>query len=90
MIRKSLKKNILLAVSAIVIPFMTVSTCSITANACEVEIAEEDTVTEDGVARSPIIEPRYKMIDGVLYWRLYNYSDGCWIGDWEPVPIDEP
>jgi hypothetical protein len=46
--------------------------------------------SESGVARSPIIERRYKMVDGVLYWRLYNYSDECWIGEWEPVPIKEP
>lgn len=91
MIRKSLKQNILLAVSAAVIPFMVAGTCTMASYACEAEIVEEKDISmENGMARSPIIERRYKMVDGVLYWRLYNYSDGYWIGEWEPVPIKEP
>ena len=91
MIRKSLKKNILLMASAMAIPFMVAGTCSITSQACEVEIVEDNTevLAESGVARSPIIEYRYKIIDGELYRRLYNYSDGYWIGDWELVPLKE-
>ena len=91
MIRKSLKRNILLVASAVVIPFMVAGNCNMVSHACEVEIVgeEKDIPAEDGVARSPIIERRYKMVDGVLYWRLYNYSDGYWIGEWEPVPIKE-
>lgn len=92
MIRKSLKKSILLMTSAMVIPFMVAGTCSINSQACEMEIVEDDKEisVERGVARSPIIEYRYKIVDGELYRRLYNYSDGYWIGDWEWVPIDEP
>lgn len=29
-----------------------------------------------------IIEWRYKIEDGKVYKRLYNYSTGYWIGDW--------
>ncbi len=92
MIRKSLKKSILLMTSAMVIPFMVAGTCSINSQACEMEIVEDDkeVSVERGVERSPIIEYRYKIVDGELYRRLYNYSDGYWIGDWEWVPIDEP
>ena len=91
MIRKSLKKNILLMASAMVIPFMIAGTCSINSQACEMEIVEVDkeAFVERGVERSPIIEYRYKIIDGELYRRLYNYSDGYWIGDWEIVPLKE-
>lgn len=91
MIGKSLKKNILLMASAMVIPFMIAGTCGITSQACEVEVmeADNDVLVENGVARSPIIEYRYKIIDGELYRRLYNYSDGYWIGDWELVPLKE-
>lgn len=28
---------------------------------------------------------RYKMIDGKLHKRLYNYTKGIWIGEWIPV-----
>lgn len=38
---------------------------------------------EDDLARS-IIGWRYKMIDGQLYRRQYNYTEECWIGEWEP------
>ena len=91
MTKKSLKKNILLIASAMTIPFMVAGTCSMSSHACEMEVVEDKNISaESGVARSPIIERRYKMVDGVLYWRLYNYSDECWIGEWEPVPIKEP
>lgn len=91
MISKSLKKSIVVGVSAMVIPFMVAGTCNMASHACEVEVVEDqETSVERGVARSPIIEYRYKIVDGELYRRLYNYSDGYWIGDWEWVPIDEP
>lgn len=91
MIRKSLKKNIVLGALAMVVPFMVAGTCNMTSHACEAVVVEDqDLLAENGVARSPIIEYRYKIVDGELYRRLYNYSDGYWIGDWEWVPIDEP
>lgn len=30
-----------------------------------------------------IIEWRWKVVDGSVYRRLYNYSAGKWIGEWE-------
>lgn len=30
-----------------------------------------------------IIDWRYKTVDGWIYRRLYNYSRGVWIGEWE-------
>ncbi len=91
MIKRSLKKSILLMTAAMVIPFMVAGTCSINSQACEMEIVEADkeALVERGVERSPIIEYRYKIIDGELYRRLFNYSDGYWIGDWELVPLKE-
>lgn len=77
--------------AAMVIPFMVAGTCSIDSQAREMEIVESDkeALVERGVERSPIIEYRYKIIDGELYRRLFNYSDGYWIGDWELVPLKE-
>ena len=77
--------------AAMVIPFMVAGTCSIDSQAREMEIVESDqeAFVERGVERSPIIEYRYKIIDGELYRRLFNYSDGYWIGDWELVPLKE-
>ena len=44
-------------------------------------IAEED----GGISmRADIIDWRYKTVDGWIYRRLYNYSRGVWIGEWEP------
>ena len=55
----------------------------------EIVEVDKEAFVERGVERSPIIEYRYKIIDGELYRRLYNYSDGYWIGDWELVPLKE-
>ncbi len=91
MIKKALRKNIILGALALVVPFMIAGTCNINSYALEVEAVEDtDVLSESGVARSPIIEYRYKIIDGELYRRLFNYSDECWIGEWEKVPIKEP
>lgn len=30
-----------------------------------------------------IIQWRWKVVDGSVYRRLYNYSAGKWIGEWE-------
>ncbi len=91
MVKKALKRNIVLGALAMVVPFMVAGTCSMSSYACEVEVVEDrDTLAESGVARSPIIEYRYKIIDGELYRRLFNYSDECWIGEWEKVEIKEP
>lgn len=32
-----------------------------------------------------IIEWRYKIEDGKLYWKQYNYSKKKWTGDWKFV-----
>ncbi len=91
MIKKALRKNIILGALALVVPFMIAGTCNINSYTLEVEVVEDtDVLSESGVARSPIIEYRYKIIDGELYRRLFNYSDECWIGEWEKVPIKEP
>lgn len=34
--------------------------------------------------RSDIIDWRYKVVDGYLYRRQFNYSKEVWIGEWEP------
>jgi hypothetical protein len=36
------------------------------------------------VPYADIIDWRYKLVDGKLYKRLYNYSKQEWIGEWEP------
>ena len=33
--------------------------------------------------RADEIGYRYRILDGKLQRRLWNYTDGCWIGDWE-------
>lgn len=52
-------------------------------------VQASDTVEDDISATSSEISPRaygyawkYKIVDGVLYKRLYNYTFGVWIGDW--------
>lgn len=88
MIKKSLKKAVLYSVSAFMFSLMVAGTCEATSQACEIENIKENVMEKDNVTRSPIIEYRYKIIDGKLYRRLYNYSDEYWIGEWELVPLE--
>lgn len=39
--------------------------------------------TEQAIAKSDIIDWRYKTENNKLYRRLYNYSKDQWIGEWE-------
>lgn len=59
--------------------------------------AQAETIASTGAAAasdsSDVIMPRadiikyiYKDVDGKTYRRLFNFSKGVWIGDWELVP----
>lgn len=84
------KKNIWFFVSAFVLSFMVASIYDVKSYACEVVTVEETETDEDGIEPRSIIEWRYKVENGILYRRKYNYTEECWIGDWEVVPIVEP
>lgn len=45
-------------------------------------LSAEAAVAETVQPRSDIIEWRFKIEDGKLYRRLYNYSTANWIGEW--------
>ncbi len=48
------------------------------ATALPAQAAEAETI----MPYSDIIEWRYKIEDGKVYKRLYNYSTASWIGEW--------
>lgn len=74
--------------SAIALSLMLVNDCSIKSYANEVITTEEGENDGGGIEARSIIQWRYKVIDGVLYRRKYNYTEECWIGDWEVVPLE--
>ena len=39
-------------------------------------------MNETSITRADYIDWRYKVINGILYKRPYNYSKDEWIGDW--------
>ena len=85
MIKNGLKRNILFGVSAIALSLMIVGTWEIPVHASEA--LGGVTASEEGIApHSDMIEWRYKLIDGVLYRRLFNYTQECWVGEWEVCP----
>ena len=51
-----------------------------TAFAQEKEVAVEKS---SSIARADVIKYVYKVKNGKLYRRLYNYSKDTWLGDWE-------
>lgn len=86
MIKKGLKRNILSAVSVASLSFMLVSAWEMPVHASEVPVGIAAS-EEGGIApQSDMIEWRYKDINGVLYRRLFNYSEQCWVGEWEVCP----
>lgn len=85
MIKKGLKKCILFSVSVCSLSLMLVGTCGISVHANEV--SPKIVSSEEGFApHSAMIEWRYKDVNGVLYRRLYNYTEQCWVGEWEVCP----
>lgn len=85
MIKKGLKKCILFSVSVCSLSLMLVGTCGISVHANEV--SPKIVLSEEGIApHSAMIEWRYKDVNGVLYRRLYNYTEQCWVGEWEVCP----
>lgn len=45
-------------------------------------VTDVSTLSETVQPRTAIKEWRYKVINGNLYKRLYNYTTGHWEGDW--------
>ena len=84
--RMNLKKNLLLGASVAALTVMAASPWVGTANAYH--RAAAPTVIGAGAITpySAIIEWRYKVENGRLYRRLYNYTEQCWVGDWILCP----
>ena len=57
---------------------MIVSMYDVKSYACEVAVVEESETAGDYIEPRSIIEWRYKLVDGVLYRRKYNYTEECW------------
>lgn len=84
-----LKKNILVAISGISLAVMMAFSFNVTAYASESVVVDE-TGSEDSIQpRQAIIDWRFKIEDGKLYRRLYNYTEQCWVGEWELYGIYE-
>lgn len=81
--RVVIKKNLLKGISAVVLTLMLISSYGITSRACEVPVI---VTAQSATPRSAIIDWRYKGVNGRLYRRQYNYTEQCWIGEWELVP----
>lgn len=85
MIRKRFKEKFLVGFSVMAFSFMVLNPCSMVAYASESSVVEDvETNGDYGIMPfSDIIEYRYKVIGSDVYRRLYNYTEQCWIGEWE-------
>lgn len=77
-----LKRSILAGASIVVLTVMLSSSCDMMVYASEQSRVEMQVETSAVQPRSAIIEYRYKVVNGDVYRRLYNYTEQCWIGDW--------
>lgn len=79
------KKDLLLGISAVVLAVTLVCPWAGAANAYKAATPPV-AIGAGAVTRSAIIDWRYKAVDGRLYRRQYNYTEQCWIGEWELCP----
>lgn len=89
MIKESIKRKLMYGVAAASVSLMLLCSSSIVSQACETTVPErpEAKTMEEGIApHSAIIDWRYKIENGKLYRRQYNYTEQCWIGEWELCP----
>lgn len=77
-----IRRKILLGVSAMAILVSMVGTCNMVTYASE-GFGTENLSDEGIMPYSDIIEWRYKVINGDVYRRQYNYTQEYWIGEWE-------
>ena len=47
-----------------------------------VNVQSEVNANKNATARADRIDYVYKVIDGKMYKRLYNFTKGIWLGDW--------
>lgn len=88
MARKGFREKLLMGFPAVAVSFMLAAPCSmpVYAGGADGEPAAWDGDTDEGggiALYSAIIEYRYKAEGTKLYRRLYNYTEQCWVGDWE-------
>lgn len=80
--KELLKKKILTAISGVSLAVTMAFSLNITAQASEAVVGEVTEASEEIQPRKAIIDWRFKIEDGKLYRRLYNYTEQCWVGDW--------
>ena len=79
--KKALYALLICSTLAVALPSLSVS--SLAAPAEPVADTSVET-TPDVLARQPITEWRYKVINGKLYKRLYDTTNEKWLTDWIP------
>ena len=71
----------LLICSTLTVALPSLSVTSLAASATSTE-AEALNAASAVIARKPITEWRYKVINGELYKRLYDTTNEIWLTDW--------
>lgn len=83
MIKTWLKKSMWITTLVVALVIMLSDSCSLVTYARENAAAGNLVSVSTVQPRSAIIEYRYKVVNGDVYRRLYNYTEQCWIGSWE-------
>lgn len=63
----------------VALPSLSITSFAAPAVATEAEAIEAESAV---IARKPITEWRYKVINGELYKRLYDTTNKIWLTDW--------
>lgn len=84
MSKEFIKKKLFTGLSAMALATMLACSYGVGVEASE---AVKTVATAEAITpRSAIIGWRYKGENGRIYRRQYNYTEQCWIGEWELCP----
>ena len=77
--KKALYALLICSTLTVALPSLSVTSLAAPAETTEVEAVEAASAV---IARKPVTEWRYKVIDGYLYKRLYDKTNKIWLTDW--------
>lgn len=78
------KKLVYLVTISFAVMFLLLTPVPVKAADITAETAQIN--TDVSIQRADIIDWRFKIEDGKMYKRLYNYSKSVWVGDWILCP----
>lgn len=73
-------------IKSVIVTATFLTTIILSFNINSISVKAQEKILTNQMFTKAIIDWRYKVEDGKLYRRQYNYTEQCWIGEWELCP----